>query len=97
MRWREFIVVCCAVLAASGCEKKLANRNLEQVRPNMSQKEVESILGQPNRTEKAELELETQKKTMVITRYYYQQNGQTIVLHFQNGKLINDPDLLKED
>jgi hypothetical protein len=97
MRWREFIVVCCAALAAPGCEKKLANRNLEQVRPNMSQKEVESILGQPNRTEKAELELETDKKTMVITRYYYQQNGQTIVLHFQNGKLINDPDLLKED
>jgi hypothetical protein len=34
---------------------------------------------------------------MVITRYYYEQNGQTIVLHFQNGKLINDPDLLKEN
>lgn len=97
MRWREFIVVCCAVLAAPGCEKKLANRNVEQVRPNMSQKEVESILGQPNRTEKAELELETQKKTMVITRYYYQLNGQTIVLHFQNGKLMNNPDLPKED
>ena len=63
----------------------------------MSQKEVESILGQPKRTEKAELELETDKKTMVITRYYYEQNGQTIVLHFQNGKLINEPELLKED
>jgi hypothetical protein len=34
---------------------------------------------------------------MVITRYYYQLNGQTIVLHFQNGKLINNPDLPKED
>ena len=63
----------------------------------MSQKEVESILGQPKRTEKAELELETDKKTMAITRYYYEQNGQTIILHFQNGKLINDPDLLKEN
>jgi uncharacterized protein DUF3862 len=97
MGWREFIVVCSAVLAVAGCEKKLANRNLEQVRTNMSQKEVESILGEPNRTEKTELELETQKKTMVITRYYYEQNGQTIVLHFQNGKLINDPDLLQEN
>jgi E3 ubiquitin-protein ligase DOA10 len=97
MQWRGLIVVCCAVLAATGCEKRFENRNLEQVRQNMSQKEVESILGQPKRTEKAELELETDKKTMVITRYYYEQNGQTIVLHLQNGKLINDPDLLKEN
>lgn len=96
MGWREFIVVCSAVLAVAGCEKKLANRNLEQVRTNMSQKEVESILGNPDRTEKVDLELETQKKTMTITRYYYNQNGETVVLHFQNGRLINAPEKLKE-
>jgi hypothetical protein len=42
------------------------------------------------------LELETQKKTLAITRYYYSQNGETVVLHFQNGRLINAPDRLKE-
>ncbi len=64
------------------------------MRPNISQKEVETILGHPDRTEKVELELETQKKTMAITRYYYQQDGQTIVLHFQNGFLVNEPERL---
>ena len=63
----------------------------------MSQKEVESILGNPDRTEKVDLELETQKKTMAITRYYYDHNGQTIVLDFQNGRLANSPDKLKEN
>jgi hypothetical protein len=62
----------------------------------MSQKEVESILGNPDRTEKVDLELETQKKTMTITRYYYNHNGETVVLHFQNGRLINAPEKLKE-
>jgi hypothetical protein len=43
-----------------------------------------------------DLELETQKKTMAITRYYYNQKGETVVLHFQNGRLINAPEKLKE-
>ena len=63
----------------------------------MSQKEVESILGSPDRIEKAELELETQRKTMAIIRYYYDQGGQTVVLNFQNGRLANSPDKLKEN
>jgi len=62
----------------------------------MTQKEVESILGNPDRTEKVDLELETQKKTMVITRYFYIHDGQTVVLHFQNGRLINEPAKLKD-
>ena len=85
------------MLATTGCEREFANRNLEQLKPNMSQKEVESIIGNPDRIEKADLELETQKKTMSITRYFYNQNGQTIVLQFQNGRLINTPEKLKEN
>jgi hypothetical protein len=63
----------------------------------MSPKEVESIIGNPDRAEKAELELETQRKTVIITRYFYNHKGQTIVLQFQNGRLINTPEKLKEN
>src|SRR6516225_11475979 len=97
MRGGALILVTAAMLATSGCEREFANRNLEQVKLNMSQKEVESIIGNPDRIEKAELELETQKKTMSITRYFYNQKGQTIVLQFQNGRLINAPEKLKEN
>jgi len=96
MQLSELILVVAAVLAIAGCQREFANRNLEQLKPNMSQKEVESILGNPDRTEKVDLELETQKKTMAITRYYYNQKGETVVLHFQNGRLINAPEKLKE-
>ena len=92
----ELILVVAAVVAIAGCQKEFANRNLEQVKPNMSQKEVESILGNPDKTEKVDLELETQKKTMAITRYFYVHDGETVVLHFQNGRLINEPEKLKE-
>ena len=78
------------------CHRQIDDRNLEQLRPNISQKEVETILGHPSRTEKTELELETQKKTMAITRYYYDRNGETIVLHFQNGLLVNEPERLNK-
>lgn len=90
------MLVVATILTIAGCQREFSNRNLEQLKLNMSQKEVESILGEPDRTEKVDLELETQKKTMAITRYYYNQNGQTVVLHFQNGRLINAPDALKE-
>ena len=97
MRGAALLLVATAMLATTGCEREFANRNLEQLKPNMSQKEVESIIGNPDRIEKADLELETQKKTMSITRYFYNQNGQTIVLQFQNGRLINTPEKLKEN
>jgi hypothetical protein len=97
MRRGALILVATAMLATTGCEREFANRNLEQLKPNMSQKEVESIIGNPDRIEKADLELETQKKTMSITRYFYNQKGQTIVLQFQNGRLLNTPEKLNEN
>jgi hypothetical protein len=97
MRGGALILVAAALLATNGCEREFANRNLEQLKLNMSQKEVESIIGDPDRTEKVDLELEPQRKTMSITRYFYKQKGQTIVLQFQNGRLINTPEKLKED
>jgi hypothetical protein len=96
MQWRELLLVLVAMLMMTGCQKEFGNRNLAQVKINMTQKEVESILGNPDRTEKVDLELETQKKTMAITRYFYNHDGETVVLHFQNGRLINEPEQLKE-
>jgi murein endopeptidase len=97
MQGSALILVAAALLATAGCEREFANRNLEQLKLNMSQKEVESIIGNPDRIEKADLELETQRKTMTITRYFYNHKSQTIVLQFQNGRLINIPEKLKEN
>jgi hypothetical protein len=96
MRWHELLLVAAAILTLSSCQREFGNRNLAQVKINMTQKEVESILGNPDKTEKVDLELETQKKTMAITRYFYNHDGETVVLHFQNGRLINEPEQMKE-
>jgi hypothetical protein len=96
MRWHELLLVAVAILNLTGCQREFGNRNLAQVKINMTQKEVESILGNPDKTEKVDLELETQKKTMAITRYFYNHDGETVVLHFQNGRLINEPEQMKE-
>jgi hypothetical protein len=96
MQWRELLLVTVTILMMTGCQREFGNRNLAQLRTNMTQKEVESILGNPDRTEKVDLELETQKKTMAITRYFYNHDGETVVLHFQNGRLINEPEQMKE-
>jgi len=63
---------------------------LEAVGKGLSPKEVESILGQPQRIETTKLPLETQKKEVDVVRYYYQQDGETIELHFVDNKLIHD-------
>ena len=96
MRWHELLLVAVAILIMTGCQREFGNRNLAQVKINMTQKEVESILGNPDKTEKVDLELETQKKTMAITRYFYNHDGETVFLHFQNGRLINEPEQMKE-
>jgi hypothetical protein len=96
MRWHKLLLVAVAILIVTGCQREFGNRNLAQVKINMTQKEVESILGNPDKTEKVDLELETQKKTMAITRYFYNHDGETVVLHFQNGRLINEPEQMKE-
>lgn len=88
MHFTRVIVLFCAAVGLACCKRDIEERNIEQVKLNMPQKEVESILGQPNRTDKSDVEQETQKKPMSITRYYYDQNGKTIaVLEFQNGRL----------
>ena len=95
------IALSLAVLPAlAGCGPRITDANVqvvnkqrqafERVGKGLSPKEVESILGQPSRQESATLPLETQKKEVKVVRYFYEQEGQTLQLHFVDNKLIND-------
>jgi hypothetical protein len=93
-------------LAFNGCGPRITNQNLQVVESQrqslettgkgISPKEVESILGQPTRTENARLALETQKKEVDVVRYFYKQDGEEIALHFVDGKLISPVQMLGE-
>jgi hypothetical protein len=96
MQWRSLVLVAVAILIITGCKREFGNRNLAQLKINMTPKEVESILGSPNRMERSEINLEAQRKTMAIIKYFYDQDGQTVVVQFQNGRLIGDLPKLKE-
>lgn len=89
-----------ALLGLCGCKPEISQSNIDAVntrfekldkagRKTLSPKEVESILGQPDRIENATIELETQKKEVPVTRYYYEQDGKAIELHFFDNKLIH--------
>ena len=82
------------------CGPRITNQNvavvnhqrtvLEKAGKGLSPKEVESILGQPIRTETFKIPLETQKSNLDGIRYFYQQGGETLELHFVDNKLISD-------
>jgi hypothetical protein len=78
-------LIACIVL--QGCARKLSNAKLGCLKTDTSPKEVESILGPPNRQETRELPLQTDVKTLPVQRYFYEQNGKTVVIHFVDGKL----------
>ena len=77
-----------------GCKREIANRNLQQVKKNMSPKEVETILGQPDSTDRKEDDGDGRYAGLIT--YYYVQDGQKIGLQFYNGHLVREPELLKE-
>lgn len=76
------------LFALTGCGQRLTDANLDEVVPDMSKKEVESILGQPSAIKTHELTLQTQMKTLTATRYYYDQAGQKVELIFVADKLV---------
>ena len=88
------------IFAFGACGPRITNQNvnvvnqqrvvLEKAGKGLSPKEVESILGQPARIEARKLALETQKKEVDVVRYFYEQDGQTITLHFYDNKLAED-------
>jgi hypothetical protein len=77
-----------SMAAVPACGKRVRDANLEMVEQDMSKKEVESILGQPTSVEVTELPLVTQRKMLPATRYYYEQDGRTVVLHFVDDKFV---------
>jgi len=78
----------CALFSA--CQRHLTDANLGCVKMDMSPKEVESILGPPNRQETGEMPLQTDAKTLPLQRYIYEQNGKTVKIHFVDGKMIGE-------
>jgi len=89
----------------SACGPRLADRNIDAVNrlyeqadkagKALSIKEVEAVLGQPNRVENFPIEMQTTKELPGV-RYYYVQNGHTVELHFVDNKLIRRVDHFNE-
>jgi len=76
------------MLTLAGCSRHIANANLDQVKAGMTSKEVESVLGPPTRTEvPPEPESEEVKKRVLVTRYYYDQDGHAVELTFVGDRL----------
>ena len=81
----------------ASCRPHVTNRNIDALNhlyenaekngKSVSIKEVESMLGQPLKIESFPIEMKTTKELPVV-RYYYQQEGQTVELHFIENKLI---------
>lgn len=86
--WTAAIVALVALAVAGGCKRKLTDANLGCVKMDMKPKEVESILGQPTRTDTFEMPLQADVKTLQAQRYIYEQDGKQVTLHFVDGKLI---------
>jgi hypothetical protein len=88
-------------IGLSACGPRVANRNIdalnrqydsaEKAGKGLSIKEVEAVLGQPSRTEPFPIEMQTTKELQGV-RYYYEENGQLVVLHFIDNKLIRRAD-----
>ena len=77
------------LLGLAGCSRNISDANLNQVRPDMNSKEVESILGPPTRTESTVPKTEEVTKTVAVTHYYYEQNGHTVKLTFVGDRLAS--------
>jgi len=78
------------LLGFAGCSRNISNANLNQVKPDMNSKEVESILGPPTRTESSpEPKTEEVTKKVTVTHYFYEQNGHTVELTFIGDRLAS--------
>ena len=84
-------------LTLTGCGPRVTNANIDAVNREydaaersgkaVTLKEVESILGQPTRAVSFPSEKPSVKE-LPGARYYYEQDGKTVELHFIDGKLI---------
>ena len=84
-------------LGFAACGPHVADRNIdalnqmydaaERTGKSLSIKEVEAVLGQPKKIESFPIEMQTTKELPGM-RYYYDQDGHTVELHFIDNKLI---------
>ena len=99
------VLLISSVLGFAACRPRLTDRNIDAVNKlyeqaeksgkSLSIKEVESVLGPPTRTEPFPIEMQTTKELPGM-RYYYQQGGHTVELHFVDNKLIRRVDHFSE-
>ena len=82
----------------SACQRKIHESNLRVLKPDMTTKEVESILGAPNRIESV-TEITRDPQILLVTRHVYEQNGKKIELRFVGDHLatgsVNDKPLIE--
>lgn len=71
-----------ALVALSACKRKITEENLSVIKPEMTTKEVESILGAPTRIETGPELVSKEVKTLPGTRYVYEQDGKKVELLF---------------
>lgn len=82
------------VFGFAACGPRVTNRNIDALNAQLdagralSVKEVEAILGQPTRHKTSQIEQQTTRELPVV-RYYYEENGETVELHFVDNKLQN--------
>ncbi len=76
-----------ATHSLTACERHVTDANLKAVNPEMTTKEVESILGQPTRVDVGPELTSTDVKTLPVTRYVYEQGGKKVILTFVGDKL----------
>ena len=91
MRPILLLSVVLASAACGACERKIAESNLRTVKPDMTTKEVESILGTPNRVKAGPELVSREVKTLPVTRYVYEQNGEKFELTFVGDRLAEGP------
>jgi hypothetical protein len=86
-----------SAIGFTACGPHVADRNIDAINhlyetaersgKSLTIKEVESVLGQPKKIEAFPIEMQTTKELPGV-RYYYEQDGHTVELHFIDNKLI---------
>jgi len=71
-----------ALALLTACQPHLTNANLAEVKPGMTSKEVESLLGLP-----AKVEFEGSGHSPSFTHYIYEQDGRKVKLTFTEDRL----------
>jgi len=87
MRLSILLLSAVLILSLGACQRKIGEANLNAVKPDMTSKEVESILGAPTHVETAPELVSNEPKTLIVTRQIYEQNGKKIELRFVGDRL----------